>query len=352
MGAEYMGIPSIASSKCSSPPIFLTMSSEMTYAQELLAEAKINTCVPEIVEDLSEVCAIFAKTHGEDAVECAEPFLLYGKALLEMSKIESAVLGNAFEGFEHEVVVEEKPDFSQVENHESLSKAEMEEIDENVWEAFEDNYDQHEMVARLHLGEEEFDEESDEEDYEEEEPETEGNPDGDDVGHLELAWEMLELAKSISAKCGKTDMEAVALHYLGEVSLESNNYTQAIEDLTKAANIKTKTAPSDSRALAETHYQLGVAHAWAGNFPLAEKCLSDASAVLEKRMVSHPTEKEELASIVNDIKGRIAEHKDMEKGVFNDTYVKAPGGKIMSGLGVAGAVESGKPVAIGTVGTA
>merc|ERR1711936_70546 len=178
-------------------------------------------------------------------------------------------------------------------------------------------------VAWLHLGEDEFDEESDEEDYEEEEPETEGNPDGDDVGHLELAWEMLELAKSISAKCGKTDMEAVALHYLGEVSLESNNYTQAIEDLTKAVN-----------------------------FPLAEKCLSDASAVLEKRMVSHPIEKEELASIVNDIKGRIVEHKEMEKGVFSDTYVKAPGGKIMSGLGVAGAVESGKPVAIGTVGTA
>ena len=42
-------------------------------------------------------------------------------------------------------------------------------------------------------------------------------------------------------------------------------------------------------------------------------------------MVSHPTEKEELASIVNDIKGRIVEHKEMEKGVFSDTYVKAPG---------------------------
>ena len=193
----------------------------MTYAQELLAEAKTNTCVPEIVEDLSEVCAIFAKTHGEDAVECAEPFLLYGKALLEMSKIESAVLGNAFEGFEHEVV-EEKPDFTQVENHESLSRAEMEEIDENVWEAFEDNYDLHEKVAMLHLGEEEFDEESDEEDYEEEEPETEGKPDGDDLGHLELAWEMLELAKSIWATCGKTDMEALALHYLGEVRTCTN----------------------------------------------------------------------------------------------------------------------------------
>merc|ERR1711934_96710 len=247
----------------------------------------------------------------------------------------------------------EKSDVSQVENPEDLSRAEMEEIDEQVWDAFEENFDHHETVAMLHRGEEEFDQDSDsEEEMGEEEPETEGKPDGDDVGHLELAWEMLELSKSIWATCGKTDMEALALHYLGEVSLESNNYTQAIEDLTKAANIKAKTAPSDSRALAETHYQLGVAHAWAGDSSLAEKCLSDASAVLEKRIVIHPTEKEELASIVNDIKGRIVEHKEMEKGVFSDTYVKAPGGKIMSGLGVAGAVESGKPVAIGTVGTA
>ena len=193
----------------------------MKYAVELLEDAKINPCIPEALDDLSEVCEIFAKTHGVHAEACAEPFFLYGKALLEMSKIESAVLGNAFECFEHEVV-EEKPDFTQVENHESLSRAEMEEIDENVWEAFEDNYDLHEKVAMLHLGEEEFDEESDEEDYEEEEPETEGKPDGDDVGHLELAWEMLELAKSIWATCGKTDMEALALHYLGEVRTCTN----------------------------------------------------------------------------------------------------------------------------------
>ena len=56
-----------------------------------------------------------------------------------------------------------------------------------------------------------------------EEPEPEGKPDGDDVGHLELAWEMLELAKSIWATCGKTDMEALALHYLGEVRTCTNS---------------------------------------------------------------------------------------------------------------------------------
>ena len=62
-----------------------------------------------------------------------------------------------------------------------------------------------------------------------------------------------------------------------------------------------------------------------GNWTLAEKCLTDASTVLVTRMVSHPTEKEELTSIVNDIKGRIAEHKEMEKGVFSEVYVAAPG---------------------------
>ena len=59
---------------------------------------------------------------------------------------------------------------------------------------------------------------------------------------------------------------------------------------------------------------------------MAEKCLADAAAVLATRMTSHPTEKEELDAIVNDIKGRIAEHKEMEKGEFTDSYVKAPGG--------------------------
>ena len=108
-------------------------------------------------------------------------------------------------------------------------------------------------------------------------------------------------------------------------------------------NLLNEGVTADFRTLAETHYQLGVAHAWAGecminsllheseicspgNWPLAEKSLTDAVSVLSTRMASHPTEKEELVSIVNDIKGRIAEHKEMEKGVFNDSYVKAPGG--------------------------
>ena len=44
--------------------------------------------------------------------------------------------------------------------------------------------------------------------------------------------------------------------------------------------------------------------------------VTDAASVLVTRMLSHPTE--ELTGIVDDIKGRIAEHKEMEAGAFTE----------------------------------
>jgi len=281
------------------------MSLDLKNAQQLLEEVKTNLC--ELcncgtVEDLSEVCAVFAKTYGEDAVECAEPFLLYGKALLEMSKIESILLDN-------------------------------EEVES-------------------------------EEDSEEDEPEEEEDkPDGDDVGHLELAWEVLELAKelawevlelakNISEKHGKTEIEAEAWHYLGEVSLENNNYPQAIEDLAKSVTIKTKVDSADSRSLAETHFQLGVAYAWSGEWTKAEASLTAAISALTARIASHSSEKEALENIVHEIKTRIADLKDMEKGVYTNPYVTVPCGKITIGSGVAGAIDAAKVAGLPTVGTA
>ena len=44
---------------------------------------------------------------------------------------------------------------------------------------------------------------------------------------------------------------------LGEVSIENENWTQAVEDL-QACLVKRKELSSDSRLIAETHYQLGL----------------------------------------------------------------------------------------------
>merc|ERR1712126_98260 len=204
-------------------------------------------------------------------------------------------------------------------------------------DALDFNFAEHERIASIHVGDI-YEEVESEDDSEEDEPEEEEEkPDGEDVGHLELAWEVLELAKNISGKHGKTDLEAEAWHYLGEVSLENNNYSQAIEDLLKSVSIKTKVVSADSRSLAETHFQLGVAYAWSGEWTKAEESLNAAISVLTARISSHPVEKEALENLVHEVKGRIADLKDMEKG-----------GKISVGSGVPGAIDAAKAAGLPT----
>ena len=45
---------------------------------------------------------------------------------------------------------------------------------------------------------------------------------------------------------------------LGEVSIENENYPQAIEDLTMCLRRRQDLNPEDARVIAETHYQLGM----------------------------------------------------------------------------------------------
>ena len=62
-----------------------------------------------------------------------------------------------------------------------------------------------------------------------------------------------------------------------------------------------------------------------GEWAKAEESLTAAISVLTARISCHSAEKEALENIVHEIKGRIADLKDMEKGVFTNTYVTVPG---------------------------
>ena len=159
------------------------------------------------------------------AEECAEPYFHYGRALLELSKLESSVLANALEGFELEE--EEKADYSQVEDAETITKDERFEIEEKVGDAFEENFEHHDRVARAHVHEDSEDETSEDDSDESEEEhkvveesskvEKESKTveeevvDSEDVGHLELAWEMLEMARMIWSK--KSQVRDSCLHH-------------------------------------------------------------------------------------------------------------------------------------------
>merc|ERR1719209_704256 len=74
-------------------------------AKELLAEGKRDLLVyaiPDAVSNCSKASEMIAKQKGEMSKEAAEAYMYYGKALLELSRVESGVLGNALDGVDME----------------------------------------------------------------------------------------------------------------------------------------------------------------------------------------------------------------------------------------------------------
>ena len=232
----------------------------MAEGRELVALGKrhlLVASVPEAVSTLALACSILARHHGEAAEPCAEAYFHYGRALLEMSRIESTVLGNALEGVNMEEEKEAKSDI--VENTEGMTKEEKNEIVEKVAEALEQNFEKHDKIASIHLADEveESGEESSIEEEEEkmetdssEKMETETSEKAEsEVGNLEQAWEMFELCKIIWGKANNVARECEALICLGEVSMENENYAQAVEDITACLAKRIAALPSDSRCL-------------------------------------------------------------------------------------------------------
>merc|ERR1711936_176472 len=296
------------------------------HAKELLAEGKRDLlvhAVPDAVSNCSKACEIMAKQKGEMAAECAEAYFYYGKALLELSRVESGVLGNALDGVDMETRTNDVKDVL-VEDTEAMTTDEKSEIEEKVADALEENYEKHDVVARAHTGDN-TEEESDEEDVMEGQQASDEMEAEAEAGNLEQAWQMFELAKVLYGKSGDVTKECESLTFLGEVSLENSNFKQAVEDLTLCLAKRTKALPADSRSLAETHYQLGVAQAHSAEYASAEKSLEAAAVVLNARIsnlkkmeTSDNITKElaELTLLCTEIKERAADHKEMQKGTY------------------------------------
>merc|ERR1711973_303222 len=156
------------------------------------------------------------------------------------------------------------------------------------------------------------------EDEEEEEP-----------SNLQLAWEMLELAKVVYSKqleAGADDKSNLlerlcsTMLALGEVSIENENYKQAVEDIQECLK-KEETMPKDARILAETHYQLGVAQGFHAQHDEAVESLKSAIKIIQERITNmekvetEEAKKEvtELKALVPEIEEKIKDTQDMKK---------------------------------------
>lgn len=66
---------------------------------------------------------------------------------------------------------------------------------------------------------------------------------------------------------------------LGEVSLETGAYEQAVQDISSCLQVQSECVEPDSRLLAETHFQLSNAHLLNCNYTTAIEQLRKAKSV-------------------------------------------------------------------------
>jgi len=350
-----------ASSSKEASPVKTTRSPNevLEEATTLLSTGKRNMLVndvPAAVSSLAKACELVSGQFGETANECAEPYFYYGKALLELSRMESGVLGNALDGVPEE---EGEGNDSKIEDPEKLSEEEKKTVESKVSDAFEENSETlekaEEVKGALELNTEAIDtpkedeaesmdegntesesEEADKENVDgiekEGEKETKADAEEEEPSNLQLAWEMLEMAKIVFSKqievgtdaSKKPELEerlCSTILLLGEVSIENENYKQAVDDI-KTCLEKQVNMPKDSRLRAETHYQLGVALGFSGLFDEAVESLNSAVAVLKERIErlkkadgTDEVKKElsELEALLPEIAEKISDTKDMKK---------------------------------------
>uniref|UniRef100_A0A3B3BTV3 Nuclear autoantigenic sperm protein (histone-binding) n=1 Tax=Oryzias melastigma TaxID=30732 RepID=A0A3B3BTV3_ORYME len=335
----------------------------MEEAKKLIGTGKRHLVMGDVVSAVNvfqDACSVLASKYGDTADECGEAVFLYGKSLLELARMENGVLGNALEGVPEESEEEEQPSNSNVESADNLDEKTRDELRKQVYDAMaEEAKSEEKLVSEDDItqgsGEGEKNDEPDdakkeESDVEEEqskdEPEDDDDDDDDDdedddgekngqeneeddVGNLQLAWEMLEVAKLIyKRKEGKDDqlMAAQAHLKLGEVGAETGNYPQALEDFQECLSIQLRHLPPHSRLLAETHYHVATTLCYMDEYRQAIQHYNSSIEVIENRLTmlqkvidaaegddgaaEEKSELEELKQLLPEIREKVEDAKE------------------------------------------
>ncbi|XP_019868148.2 protein HGV2 isoform X2 [Aethina tumida] len=263
------------------------------------------------VQALSRATELLVQEHTDDLHESlAEVYLYYGKSLLALARSESDALGDAVpkneqdgddddtEGGDEELEKEGEDGNEQLENGENEKKDEDVRVEENgVAGPSGDNED----------------EKTDEEPTD-----------------LQVAWEVLELAKKIFERKGEDGKKFLAdtLIVLGEISLESENFESAVNDMKQGLEIQKAIYSSDSRTIAESFYKLGITYATNTQIEEAVDCfkksldyLNNRINVLEKaedKKDSVQEEIDEIKGLIPDIEEKIADMKNYKEETYKN----------------------------------
>lgn len=241
-------------------------------------------------------------------------YLAYGKALLQLA------IANQSMGIVNESAVDYNLEADATEKLIELDEYEDESQDESEPDAEKDAE-----------SESEGDDDGEQEDEE-------GGEDGDDFA---LAWEVLDIARLIFSKQDDAKLqEAEALQEMGDLSMESENFSNAVSDYRKASDILDAINAS-LRERASLYFKIGIALEFEGSdLPAAKVSYQKAKSMLEELVATEeqkvkgedeksPVSKKELEGDEDDLielKSLIAEVEakmiELDNGGATATNIK------------------------------
>jgi nuclear autoantigenic sperm protein len=140
-------------------------------------------------------------------------------------------------------------------------------------------------------GEDVEEEEGEDEEEVESEEQMKEEAESEEIGNLQRAWEMFELAKLVYTKHFNNDLTfknkriAECLLKLGEISIEQEIYEQAITDITESIRIQEEQKENrDERMLAESFYQLGLCQQFNNMFKEANETYQKSINIMQLRI--------------------------------------------------------------------
>ncbi|XP_077291366.1 nuclear autoantigenic sperm protein [Arctopsyche grandis] len=301
---------------------------------EMLAVGRRHLAVKDYssaVTSLGKACELLAEKYGQQADECGEAYFWYGKSLLGLAREESGVLGDGIPGGDDNQEDEEEEDDAGEEDNSETDKNGEESKTEASGEIPETNItskDDNE-ASKLESMDSTNDKPNDSPTVSQSEAEpgpstaaTSSTADGeaednedDEVENLQVAWEVFELARDVFLKRGERGKKELAdvYLYLGEVSLESEMYDKAVTDMGKSLDLFKDLYRPDDRRIAETHYQIGLAHSLSNGFDDAISHFKSAAEILETRIKNLQT-----PSIA-------ADNADIKKHLSSDPFYSIDG---------------------------
>lgn len=134
------------------------------------------------------------------------------------------------------------------------------------------------------------------------------NTSQEDVSNLQLAWEMLEIAKKIYKRNDSAEAklkEADCWSRLGDIGVETEQYSQATLDYGECLRLLEETVEPSNRRLASTHYNIGVACGYNNAFDDAISHYRSAIKIIEQKIA-------EVQGMVDKTKDKSDEGKEPE----------------------------------------